>query len=110
MSIERKQVPMLVVTDLKNLDPVRVIFENLEPGRGRMIIVCYDRAWTAFWGAMGGGATVEEFVARVSPDYIAGNMLCGSGLDRTQRGARQHESYLVRIIEAVQDALKAPAV
>ncbi|WP_330162851.1 hypothetical protein, partial [Enterobacter hormaechei] len=60
-----------VLTDLERLDPVRVMIENYEPGKGRVTITCYGKAWTAAWFAMGGD-DVQTFIKRVSDDYLIG--------------------------------------
>ena len=53
MKIEKIDVLSFVLTDLERLDPVRVMIENYEPGKGRITITCYGKAWTAAWFAMG---------------------------------------------------------
>lgn len=106
MKITAKPCTMLVVDDLLQLphrvDPVRIITENFEPGKGRIILVCYDAAWVGYWGSMG-GSTVEEFFMRCDSDYLAGNMMCASGL----RSGPEHRSYLNRVIKAAQEALRS---
>ncbi|ENA1584359.1 hypothetical protein ABFW48_003508, partial [Salmonella enterica] len=54
MKVEKIDVLSFVLTDLERLDPVRVMIENYEPGKGRVTITCYGKAWTAAWFAMGG--------------------------------------------------------
>lgn len=104
MKIAKSTVTMLTITHASQLDAVRVVVENFEPGRGRIIIQCYDRAWTGAWGAM--GSALEPFFIDEHPDYIAGNLTCG--LHGMRKDAQKHqEPYLRRIIEAVQAALRA---
>lgn len=105
MKITPKNVEMLVIEDLPRLDPIRVVLENLTPGRGRIIIVCYDAAWVGFWGAMG-GRTVQDFFIDCNAGYLVSNLSCASGLSR----AKCHKEYLVRVIEAVQEALRERAM
>lgn len=105
MKITAKTCTMLVTDDLlksHRLDPVRIITENFEPGKGRIILVCYDAAWVGYWGAMG-GSTVEEFFIRCDAEYLAGNMGCASGL----RTGDNHRAYLIRVIQAAQEALRS---
>ena len=104
MNITQKNVEMLVIDDLPALDPVRVVLENFEPGKGRIIIVCYDAAWVGYWGAMG-GRTVQDFFVSCGAGYLASNLQSASSLSR----AKRHETYLVRIIAAVQEALRGLA-
>lgn len=102
MLVKVSKVSALEITEAPNLDPIRVYVENYAPGKGRITISCYTRAWVGYWGAMGNGATIQEFFLRCDPDYLAGNMLCGSGLQQAER----HRTYLKRIIVAVQDAFR----
>lgn len=102
MKITKKPLEMLVIEDLPSLDPVRVVLENFEPGQGRIIIVCYDAAWVGYWGAMSGD-TIQDFFVRCDAGYLSQNLSCASGLSRGER----HKAYLIRIIEAVQAALRS---
>lgn len=102
MKITEKPLEMLVIEDLPNLDPVRVILENFEPGQGRIIIVCYDAAWVGYWGSMSGD-TIQDFFVRCDAGYLQSNLSSASSLSRDKR----HQAYLVRIIEAVQAALRS---
>lgn len=104
MKLTTKPTTMLLIEDLMQpphrLDPIRVITENFEPGKGRIIITCYDAAWVGYWGAMG-GKTVEQFFTSCDADYLAGNMGCARSLSQSNG----NRAYLVRVIRAVQDAL-----
>lgn len=104
MKITPKTVEMLVIEDLQRLDPVRVVLENFEPGKGRIIIVCYDAAWVGYWGAMG-GRSVQDFFVSCDAGYLACNLSSAASLSR----AKQHQTYLVRIIATVQEALRERA-
>lgn len=72
MKVEKSTVTKLHLTELKNLDPVTVIFENYELGKGKIIIECYGRSWSSFWPAM--GCTIEEFFISCDDDYLAKNL------------------------------------
>ena len=104
MKLTLKPTTMLLIEDLMqpphNLDPIRVITENFEPGQGRIIITCWDAAWVGYWGAMG-DRTVEQFVIDCDDDYIASNLGCASSLSSSS----SNRAYLIRVIRAVQDAL-----
>jgi len=69
MKIERMDVLAFTLTELERLDPVRVMIENYEPGKGRITITCYGKAWTGAWFAMGGDS-VQDFIKRVSNEYL----------------------------------------
>lgn len=71
MKIEKIDVLAFTISEVERLDPVRVMIENYEPGKGRITITCFGKAWTGAWFAMGGD-TVQEFVKRVSNEYLIG--------------------------------------
>ncbi|WP_314140394.1 hypothetical protein [Buttiauxella noackiae] len=71
MQIETMDVQAFTITDVECLDPVRVMIENYEPGKGRITITCFGKAWTGAWFAMSGD-TVQQFIKRVSNDYLIG--------------------------------------
>lgn len=94
----------LTITDAPDLDPIRVYLENYDPGQGRITITCYGRAWTAAWFAMR-GKTIEQFFESCGADYLIGNLTnqLHQGLARNRKS---DESYLLRIICAVQEGLR----
>ena len=71
MKVEKSDVLAFTISDVERLDPVRVMIENYEPGKGRITITCFGKAWTGAWFAMGGD-TVQEFIKRVSNEYLIG--------------------------------------
>lgn len=71
MKVEKSDVLAFTISEVERLDPVRVMIENYEPGKGRITITCYGKAWTGAWFAMGGD-TVQQFIKRVSNDYLIG--------------------------------------
>ena len=71
MKIEKMDVLAFTITGADRLDPVRVIIENIEPGRGLITITCFGKSWNSSWGGMGGD-TVQAFFKRVSNDYLIG--------------------------------------
>lgn len=75
MNIEISTVKKLRIGDLMGepykLDPVSVILEDHEPGRGRLILECAGESWSAWWGAMS-GRTVAQFVCDCGADYVIG--------------------------------------
>lgn len=71
ITIEKMDVLSFTITGAERLDPVRVMIENYEPGKGRITVTCYGQAWTGAWFAMGGDS-VQEFIKRVSNDYLIG--------------------------------------
>lgn len=104
MITKQSTVTRLEITEAKSLDPIRVYIEDYEPGKGRITISCYDSAWVGYWGGMGGG-TISEFFTRSDAGYLIGNLACSRSLKRN----KQNDAYLIRIIEAVQVALREVA-
>lgn len=83
----------------KGLDPVRIILQDLSGGAGRLIIECYGKAWSGYWGATGSD-TLRGFLLRCDADYIANRIARVE--DRKPFAAK----YLLRIVEAVLESLK----
>jgi len=109
MKLTTTKVTMLTITDVAPdvpnrgaLDPIRVITEDIEPGKGRIIVSCYDAAWTAYWGAMGNN-TVRQFVMGCDAGYIADNLIRSM---ETAKG-EQRLAYLERIAGAIKAAFRA---
>ena len=71
MKVEKSDILAFTISEVERLDPVRVMIENYEPGQGRITVTCYGQAWTGAWFAMGGD-TVQEFIKRVSNEYLIG--------------------------------------
>jgi len=73
MKTTTSQVTKLVLTDLDRLDPVSVITEDFGSERGKIIIECYGKAWTAYWGSMGCNS-VAIFFYESNEHYLAGKL------------------------------------
>lgn len=73
MKIEQKQVTLLTITEVPNLDPIRVQTEDLEPGKGRITVSCWGKSWTSYWGGMGEKNKIADFFCSCNPQYIIGN-------------------------------------
>lgn len=71
ITVEKVDVLAFIITGIERLDPVRVMIENIEPGRGLVTITCFGESWNSYWGGMSGG-TVQEFIKSVSNDYLIG--------------------------------------
>ena len=92
-------VEKITVPARPGLDPVYAYFDDIEKGQGRVILVCWDMAYTAYWGAMG-TLTVKEFFAQCGVDYLIGNMH-----GRHYKRGAVDISYLTRIVSAVHQHL-----
>jgi len=77
MKTELSKITRLLITDLMGepykLDPVTVVLEDFSPSKGRIIIECYGKSWSAGWGAMS-GRTVAQFVSDCGADYIISSL------------------------------------
>jgi len=85
------------ITEAERLDLINVYFEDVEPGKGRIIIECYGEVWCSWWGAMS-GRSVMEFVSDCNCDYIIGKMI-------SKRPGSIEYKYLMRILTAVKEAI-----
>lgn len=106
MNITHSTVGMMLITDVPSLDPIRVVTEDYEPGKGRIIIACYSRAWVGYWGGMG-NRTIKQFFASEHHDYLMGNLTYGIVEPRTKEGRTAETRYLQRLIQAVQQAFQS---
>jgi hypothetical protein len=92
-----------------DLDPVTAFLEDFEPGRGQLTLVCWGRAWTHFWGAMGNDLTVAEFVGKASTGYIVGKLMLPCDV-LLKRAERREEKWLTQIVEALKIELNRAAI
>ena len=76
MKVETSQVTKVVLKELDRLDPVTIVLENYEPGKGKIIIECYGKSWSSYWGGMSGDS-VEVFFCRCDEHYLAKNLAPG---------------------------------
>lgn len=60
MKITEKLIRHLEISEVQNLDSIRVTLEDIEPRKGRINIECYGKAWASYWGGMG-DRTIAEF-------------------------------------------------
>ena len=81
MDIEQITALKLRITNVEALDPITVILEDLDVGKGKIIIECYGKSWSAFWPAMS-DRTIAQFFTDCNADYLISN-LCGP-MDSTE--------------------------
>lgn len=86
----------------ERLDPICVYVEEYKPGSSRMTVQCYARAWTAYWGSHGSDSSVEQFVARSNPEYVADNLSWGTNGLMNKFQQKHDYAYLVRLVQAIQ--------
>jgi len=88
------------------LDPITVIVDRILPTPERdhwsasITLVCYGRAWNAYFGSMGN--PFELFFVRASADYLADKMMTAPLNKKKEPGEK---AYLMRIIVAVQESM-----
>jgi hypothetical protein len=77
MNIESGTITILRINsimDSHSLDPIRVTLDDIEPGKGRINIECWGRAWASYWGAMGKDNTLAQFFVSCDNDYLIRNL------------------------------------
>jgi len=99
MKIETNTVKSLKISEVDGLDLINVYLEDIAPGKGRIIIECYGKVWSNYWGAMGENRTIDQFFIEAPTDYI---------IQKIDPFVKKHKfKYLTRIIETVKEALKS---
>jgi hypothetical protein len=71
--VDVSTVERVRISKLKNLDPITVFMEDLEPRKGKITIECYGQSWSAYWGGMGENK-IKEFFTSCSNEYLIGNL------------------------------------
>jgi hypothetical protein len=84
------------------LDPITVYVEQFRPGAARMVVQCYARAWTGFWGSHGTEAPLESFVASSDAEYVANGLVWGTNDLILKRREKDNYAYVTRIVRAIQ--------
>lgn len=100
MRVEKQDAQVLTIYDVQALDPINVMLQDMGPGCGRIIIECYGKVWTRYWGAMG-SERIAEFFCSTETGYIVSKLH-----NDTRRLKKADEAYMVRIIDAVRMALR----
>ncbi|EKF9218945.1 hypothetical protein O1B63_002280 [Vibrio cholerae] len=76
MKIEQSTAIKLRITEVESLDPITVFLEDYAAGKGKIVIECYGKSWSSYWGAMGDG-NIAQFFCSCGEHYLISN-LCGS--------------------------------
>lgn len=69
MKITQSTIQQIVIRDVKSLDPVKVMIENIQPGVGNITITCFGKSWTSYWGSMS-DRTIQEFFVDCNDSYL----------------------------------------
>jgi hypothetical protein len=86
MNVETGTVTIVRITDIAashSLDPIRVTLDDIEPGKGRINIECWGKAWASYWGGMG-EKTISQFFASCDNGYLIQNLSSGGTLQETR--------------------------
>jgi len=108
MNTEKRKTETYVLTDLDRLDPVTVYVTNYQPGQGKMVVECFGKAWTAYWGGMS-DMTLQQFVLTCDNAYILGKMLeqtSQTDFDLINEGA-QKKGFSMCVTSDVEVAMQA---
>lgn len=86
-----------------SLDPITVVVIPKNGNAARIIVQCYTKAWTAYWGNPG-TVTIERFISTCDKEYIADYMFQGASDGMTSRVAIERQrQYVERIAQALID-------
>lgn len=99
MQIEKLNTETLVITNIKNLDPITVFFITNGEGAGRIIVQCYRQAWTGYWNSM--GCPLKQFIIESDYDYVASRLV-----ESSYPQSDWEWDYINRIVKAIQVALR----
>ncbi len=77
MQITKSNLVKMTITGAPGHDPIGIFIEDIEPGKGKIVVETGGDSWTAYWGAMGRDKTVAQFVCSTSADYLIGCMVPG---------------------------------
>jgi len=70
MNIEKSTINKLRITDVERIDLLNVLYEDIEPGKGRVIIECYGKSWTSYWSAIGKNRKITQFFIDCNNEYL----------------------------------------
>jgi len=100
MKVEAGTVTIVRITGIEashSLDPIRVTLDDIEPGKGRINIEFWGRAWASYWGGMG-QKTIDQFFTSCDNDYLIQNLTSGKSVDRTRYSAEALASFARKTI------------
>lgn len=101
MTTTETKLDALVIEGAPALDPITVVFHDTGPSSGGIIVQCYGKAWSAYWGGMG-GKPVRDFIISCDADYLASKLW-----PRDQKLTLAGEAYLTRIATAIIASLRS---
>jgi hypothetical protein len=72
LKIQETTTKTLVISEAPRLDKITVFINDIGQNQGKIIIECYGKSWSAYWGAMGG--TLSDFFLSCDNDYLIRRM------------------------------------
>lgn len=72
MKIEQSTAIKLRITEIESLDPITVFLEDYDAGKGKIIVECYGKSWSAYWGGM--GSKLADFFVSCNHEYLINNL------------------------------------
>lgn len=73
MKVIKNTVEKITLTELAGLDPITLIIEDFSNRRGKVMIECYGKAWSAYFGDMG-KEKISEFIHTADVEYLVGKL------------------------------------
>ena len=70
MKIEKSMIKKNIIFGLRNIDPIAVCFEDINPGVCKITITCFNKAWTYTWASIGKNEKAKHFFARCDNQYL----------------------------------------
>jgi hypothetical protein len=87
------------ISGAQGLNTIDVFWWDGSIGVGTVTITCFDRAWSAYFGAM--GKTIRQFFAEADTDYLTTKL----GLTTLLKCRKRDLAYLAKIIDAIKAEL-----
>ena len=86
------------------LDPCIAYMRDYRVGQGELTLVCWGRAWSHYWGAMG-NHDLRGFILSCSTGYLVGKLMLPYDV-MLKRSEKREERWLTQIVEALKVQLK----
>jgi len=76
MKYEISDVKKILINDLKDLDPISLYIEEYNKAGGKLVITCFDKSWSYYWGAIGDKSLIE-FILSADNHYLSKKLNSG---------------------------------
>ena len=90
---------------MHNADDAYVIFEDIHPCCGRVILTSFQSSWTAYWNSLAPGETVLQRFMTATPDEITHSLQFGTPVIN-YRDRNLETAYLAHLCKQIQIAIK----